>query len=488
VTRSANASRMLIVVFDALRPEFVTADLMPNLHAFARVGVRYVNSRSTFPSETRVNQSAVTTGCYPWRHGIVANNFILPGKSARTVLRTGDDLAFEAALKGMTEPLFDVPTLGEIIAAAGKSYATVSAGTSGGGRLINISAEKNGSFRFALRRPDASVPLGVQQEIFDRIGQLPEYSLPALDWISYAVDCYLGFVEPELLPDVMLLWLCEPDASFHRRGIGSPDALKTIRHVDAEFGRIIDHHEDGIANGALQVITLSDHGQISLRGEPLNLASRFSKAGFGNLTETGTDELDIAVANAGGIWLTDSGQDCLNEIVRWLQLQDWCGPIFTRDGVEGTLRHNQVRITHRRAPDIAMALRYDQTGNEWGYKGLSLHDSRYPTGGGCHGGLSSFEMHNFLSMSGTKFKEGCEISVPAGNVDILPTVLHLLELSLPKQIDGRVLFEALLDGSDQSKIEVAEEICQSSNEAGSITHLSTAQVNGSRYINEAWIE
>ena len=53
--------RFLIVVLDALRPEFVTPELMPNLHAFAQAGVRFANSRSTFPTETRVNQSAVTT-------------------------------------------------------------------------------------------------------------------------------------------------------------------------------------------------------------------------------------------------------------------------------------------------------------------------------------------------------------------------------------------------------------------------------------------
>ena len=48
--------RFLIVVLDALRPEFVTPEMMPNLHAFAGRGVRFANSRSTFPTETRVNQ------------------------------------------------------------------------------------------------------------------------------------------------------------------------------------------------------------------------------------------------------------------------------------------------------------------------------------------------------------------------------------------------------------------------------------------------
>ncbi len=119
--------RFLIVVLDALRPEFVTPGLMPNLHAFAGRGVRFANSRSTFPTETRVNQSAVTTGCYPARHGVVANRFPLPEASPGSVLDSGNDVAFEATLQRLGGDLLGVPTLGEILAANGKRLATVSA-------------------------------------------------------------------------------------------------------------------------------------------------------------------------------------------------------------------------------------------------------------------------------------------------------------------------------------------------------------------------
>ena len=44
------STRFLIVVLDALRPEFVSRELMPNLHRFATDGVRFLNSRSTFPT------------------------------------------------------------------------------------------------------------------------------------------------------------------------------------------------------------------------------------------------------------------------------------------------------------------------------------------------------------------------------------------------------------------------------------------------------
>lgn len=484
----AKRQRVLIVVFDGLRPEFVTPELMPNLHAFASGGVRYVNSRSTFPTETRVNQSAVITGCYPSRHGIVANKFVVADGASNRILNTGDDIELEAAFKRSSGRLIDVPTLGERLVLARRSYATISAGTPGGGRLINHMAETNGSFRLALRRPDAAVAVGVMSKIVERLGPLPEYTLPALDWISYAVDCYLDYVEREVDPDVMLLWLCEPDESFHKLGIGSSDALRAIRHVDSEFGRILARQEKQIAAGNLQIIALSDHGQISILGEPLDLVAKFSDAGFGAGTEDNAD-CTIVVGNAGGIWIRDSDSQLVVDITGWLRSQDWCGPLFTREGAGGTLTHRHVGIAHRRAPDIAIVLRYNHDNNDWGCSGMTFHDSNYPKGGGCHGGLSAFELHNFLAMSGGAFSEAETITVPAGNIDITPTVLSLLGLDVPADIDGRVLQEAFRNRSEGGVMpRLSEHTYSSSNNDGPVTCLSVTEVGSTSYFNQAWVE
>ena len=483
----AKRQRVLIVVFDALRPEFVTAGLMPNLHGFASGGVRYVNSRSTFPTETRVNQSAVITGCYPSKHGIVANRFMVADGASNRILNTGDDIELEAAFKRSSGRLIDVPTLGERLALAGRSYATISAGTPGGGRLINHMAETNGCFRLALRRPDAAVPAGVMTRIVERLGPLPEYSLPALDWISYAVDCYLDYVEEQVDPDVMLLWLCEPDESFHQLGIGSRDALRAIRHVDSEFGRILSRQKKQIAAGNMQIIALSDHGQISVLGEPLDLAAKLSDAGFSAGTEECAD-CTIAVGNAGGIWIRDSNPRLVFDVTIWLRSQHWCGPLFTREGAGGTLTHRHVAIAHRRAPDIAIVLRYNHDDNDFGLPGMTFHDSNYPTGGGCHGGLSAFELHNFLALAGSAFSQSETMTAPAGNIDITPTVLSLLGLDVPADIDGRILQEAFRNRSRGSAAPTPKEhtYC-SSNADGPVTHLSVTDVGSTRYFNRAWV-
>lgn len=483
----AQRSRVLIVVFDALRPEFVTPELMPNLSAFAEGGVRYANSRSTFPTETRVNQSAVVTGCYPWKHGIVANRFRERIDGEDRILDSGKDEELEAAFARMGAGLIRMPTLGERLAAAGRSYASISSGTSGGGRLINHAAEKNGFFRLALRRSEAAAPAGVFREVEAKLGPVPELEYPRLAWNSYAVDCYLDYVEVEIAPDAMLLWLCEPDESFHQLGIGSEESLRAISHMDAEFGRILERQRAQIDSGALQVIAMSDHGQIALAGESLDLVALLKGAGF-SAARDGAADCMVVVGSAGGVWVKGSDRAIIAALADWLRGQDWCGPLFTREGTGGTLSSRELRIGHDRAPDIALCMRYSDAPNASGRKGMSRHASRYPAGGGCHGGLSPYELQNTLIMSGGAFREGVEIAAPAANVDILPTVLALQGLDAPAEIDGRILREAFRGGPADPAREARERTISSAPGHAPVTHLSFTELGESRYFNAAWVE
>ena len=487
---ATDPKRFLIVVFDALRPEFVTPELMPNLHGFAARGVRFANARSTFPTETRVNQSAVTTGCYPHRHGVVANRFPLPEAAndslGRAVLNTGDDLAFEATIKRMPGRLIGVPTLGEILAGAGKRYASLSAGTSGGGRLINLMAEQTSGFRLALKRPEASIPTGVFAEIEGQLGPLPAYGTPALAWNSCAVNTYLDYIEPNVAPDVMLLWLCEPDESFHWHGIGSPASLEAIAHIDREFGRILARQQAPIAAGELQIVAMSDHGQISLAGAKLDLAARMVAAGFRAGPAPGEDtDYSVVVHNGGGIWVRGSDPALSRRLVLWLRDQPWCGPLFTKDAAVGTLAQAELRADHPRAADVVLALDHSDAANDWGRAGLSADNAPYPEGGGCHGGLSRHELENFIALGGSAFREHAVLQAPAANVDVLPTVLAMLGVPLTHAIDGRVLDEALPDGGADA---APSETVLSSTNAGRQSHLSVTDHRGHRYLNRSWAD
>ena len=484
LTERMSDSRVLIVVFDALRPDFVTPELMPNLVAFMGSGTRFARPRSFFPTETRVNQTTVLTGCVPARHGVVANKFVAQDLAPGLLLNTGDDAALAAA--GAAGPVVHVPMLGERIAAAGKTYASLSAGTPGGGRLIGLHAERDGQVRFAMRAPERCHPAGLTQDLYQVAGPMPDYALPATEWIDWAVAAYLDHIEPAVRPDAMVLWLCEPDESFHYLGIGSPGSLATIRNVDAAFGRIFDRLAPEIASGEMHVIAMSDHGQVTIQGQPLDLPARLAEIGVAASTR-GLEGADCVVAadTAGGIWVRDRDPALTERIVTWLQAQPWCGPLFTAPALPGTLALSEILIDHARAPDIALALRADGGRNSHGRAGQSEHDAPYPQGGGCHGGLSTYETNNVLAIAGARVPAGTISAAPVGNIDITPTVLDLLGMPAADGGDGRSVLQSF---SAQATVSERTLVSQAAPDTGFRTCLSVTEIQGRRYLDRAWID
>ena len=92
-------------------------------------------------------------------------------------------------------------------------------------------------------------------------------------------------------------------------------------------------------------------------------------------------------------------------------------------------------------------------------------------------------------MSGGAFSEAETITVPAGNIDITPTVLSLLGLDVPADIDGRVLQEAFRNRSEGGVTpQLREHTYSSSNNDGPVTYLSVTEVGSTSYLNQAWVE
>ena len=69
------ADRVIVAVFDGLRPDLVTPELTPNILRLAARGTWFREARSVFPSVTRVATTSIATGAPPGVHGIVGNAF-----------------------------------------------------------------------------------------------------------------------------------------------------------------------------------------------------------------------------------------------------------------------------------------------------------------------------------------------------------------------------------------------------------------------------
>ena len=83
---------------------------------------------------------------------------------------------------------------------------------------------------------------------------------------------------------------------------------------------------------------------------------------------------------------------------------------------------------------------------------------------GTHASLSRFDLHNTLIAAGPDLKPGYVSHLPSGNIDLAPTVLHVLGVVPPQPMDGRVLSEALQDESaafpkpDQKVLEATRDL------------------------------
>ncbi len=489
---TAGSGRLLIVSFDALRPDMVTPELMPNLCRFAELGTSFPHARATYPTETRVNQTSLITGCHPGRHGIVGNKFFDP-EATDGLLNTGDESQLRAADDRLGGKLIGVPTIGEMLTAQNKRFASISTGTPGGARILHHAAERIGGFRFSLHRPDATVPADAYTEISERFGPVPPHAIPSLAWLAYGTDVYLDWLEPRWRPDATILWFCEPDNSYHAYGPGSPESLAAMRETDRQFGRILDRldamaHEDRPA-----IITMSDHGQLTTAGDPVDVAALLADAGFAC---GDTDDPEAAIravtGTSGGLYLRGSGSssdsELAAELLAWLQEQAWCGPVFTRDG-HNALRHADLELDHLRAPDIGLILKSDDETSVHDTPGQTRHSGIYPTGGGTHGGLHHRELSSWLALSAPAAHQGFESPLPCGVVDILPTALHLMGIAVPDHIQGRVLAEAFPDTAPSSiPPEPKTIIADAKGAAGHRSFLSRTKFGGRHYLERGWSE
>ena len=166
--------------------------------------------------------------------------------------------------------------------------------------------------------------------------------------------------------------------------------------------------------------------------------------------------------------------------------QSWCGALVASDAlgqIEGTLPASLVGAEGLRAPDLAVSFRWDDRLNASGYEGYV-----YSTGGaaglGQHGSMGRSEMRCSLFARGGSFKRGVRIDSPTGNVDLAPTVLHLLGIGGGDTIQGRALTESLADGKPV-RWQTSTHRARRGTGAGVYSqHITISQVDDTIYLDE----
>src|SRR5579883_638203 len=504
----------LVLVLDGMRPDLIDPQETPNLWRLRQEGVNFLNSHSVFPIVTRVNSTAIATGMYPEHNGIFGNTIYVRAVDARHAFGNDDYknlLRLDAATGGH---MVLAKSLAQFLAEHGKTLAVVHSGTTGSALLANprgpqgVGVLINGWWEPGVR---VGFPDPVNDAILGRFAAAPPAGGPKdsfIDRVNWTERVLRDYVLPDLKPDVVVNWLTEPDHTQHARGPGSPQARAVIRNDDREIGLLLDRlRELGLAERT-NILVVSDHG-FHHSDVGVDVTAELIKAGL----KAGPDSDDVVIASSGEAMLLhvrdhDAGR--IGAVVRFLQHQSWVGVLFTAarpdmfeafpganvGGREaGTFDLDLIHLAQSdRAPDIVMTFPWSSNLGAFGLPGTSYTQAATtgPLAGtaGNHGNMSPWTVRNTFFAWGVDFKRGVTLRTPAGNVDLAPTLLALMNLDHDvdlAQFDGRPLREAFAHGPDEEQIPVETHTYTVATPDGAYrAALQLTDLGRFRYVDKSW--
>ncbi|MBX5101243.1 type I phosphodiesterase/nucleotide pyrophosphatase [Rhizobium lentis] len=473
--------KFIAVVFDGLRPDQLSETVTPNLCELARIGLVLKEHTASFPSETRVSSAAIATGSHGSGHGIVANKFFANGQPI-----DGSSLPALLSLGGTEGGVMTSMAIGEVLSKNGRTMLAVGSQSQGSWGLSNWGNWQSGGPAYWVHDPERFTSNAAIRRIAATFPPLPKDEHPALQTAKRVVDGFLSYVASETIPDLSLLWISEPDVSYHQYGLVHPSARAVLHEVDKEFGRILDWWGNAKKRERLQLIAASDHGHAII-GKTISVTEHLLKCGF-KVDETLDGGADVVVKpmRSVNLWVRNGDLPLLKDIHACLAAQSWYGVGFTRTmkgdepQIEGTLPHSAVMFEHSRSPDLSFVLADCATHPGCDPEAV-YYDGPYPVGVGMHGGLTSYELSSLGIFAGDWFRGG-SLNTPTGIVDFAPTILSGLGLPIPSTVQGRIMEEAITDGD-----EGAEEIVEDATLAVRDT-LKSASIHRARYRGRLYLK
>lgn len=485
---AGRAEHIVVVVWDGLRPDLVTAEQTPTLHRLSQRGVFFQNHHSVFLSATIINGTALATGAYPGRNRVIGNNEYRPAidplkgvsSDSLEVVRQSDRLTRGGYL-GM-------PALAEILQRTGRRTAI--AGSKGVVLLQDRMDRGPGALGFNVFA-GRTLPESLLPRLTNRFGAFPKAADPNTARDAWTTATLLGPLWEKGVPGYSLLWLSEPDYSHHVRGLASPQARAGLKSSDDNLARVLAELERRGVAGKTDVFVVSDHG-FSTISKAVDVAASLVDGGFKAAREysraPGPGEI-VVVSNSGAVFLyvMGSGRELIRQLVEYLQRQEFTGVLFTREGLEGTFRFEQGQIDAPSAPDVAISMRWSPARNQRGVAGMVYSDgSARKAGDGMHVTLSPYDMNNTLVAAGPDFRRGTVSTLASGNVDVAPTILWILGIHSRAKMDGRILTEGLAIAGPRFRSFTADRVEATHRQADGVwrQYLRFTEVNGVRYLDE----
>ncbi|MBZ9603009.1 alkaline phosphatase family protein [Phyllobacterium chamaecytisi] len=495
MTHSTDSRRVMLVSFDGLRADLIRPDTTPNLVKLQRQGVTLARHRTVYPSETRAAMPSLVTGTWPGLHGMVGNAYLDRSTLPSLYADTSDDRLIEQLDQASGGTLFGATSLGEVLAANGRTLAVLASNSAGTTRLFNHKARALGHLTVSGHYPSVWSPETLQEDFERRFGRMPPVppqGTPDLQAQTFLTSALLEAVWKETAPDVAILSFGEPDISSHYCGTAEERTLQALAWTDREFGRVLDWFEsEGRAQG-VHLVAVSDHGHVSVH-QRADVHEVLKSAGFRSAWAPARDVDALVVpGQVGAIYLANPSEENIRRVVAAMTESPWCGSIFTtgRSEVEGiapgSFARSLVNMEHARVADILFSYRADDEIDPFGLIGRTW-SSDGPIGLGVHGGLHPKEMQAVCILAGEAFKSDAVSDTPSGICDVAPTILELIGLVRPEEMQGRVLDEAF-SSSQTAELIAFKETIREAGTRGYRQFLRHLHVRGTTYVDSGWVE
>ena len=352
---------VVVVVWDGMRPDFVSEQNTPTLWKFAHEGVTFRNHHAVYPSATMVNGTAMVTGVYPGKNGIIANHAYRPDIDSHHAI----DVELEAIVKKGDElfsgKYISVPTIAELVQGVGGRSTVAAAKTVGLllDRQFGVPRDGAAVFKRVTLFGGRCLPSAALAKLTEILGPFPSAHLQEDFWTTKALTDVLW---KDGVPALTILWLGEPDLTQHETAPGAPAALAAIKSSDKNLAALLSALDNHKAREITDVFVVSDHGFSTIR-RSIDLRKVLNEAGFTATTEFKDEpkQGDIMLAgNGGSILFYVIGHDArvTRRLVEFLQQSDFAGVIFTKQPMKGTFALDQANIQNANAPDVVMAFRW----------------------------------------------------------------------------------------------------------------------------------
>lgn len=352
----------VLMIWDGLRPDFVTAAQTPNLFAMENEGVRFARHHALYPTITMVNAATLATGGYPGGTTILGDRlYLAPRLNAMKIAPSPSDpwasrvvdvensilLAALNGQKAFNGALLGFEAIGQQVQRAGGYVAIV--GKRGPTFMFDDGVSGEPAAGTLIGRPNylfVSDDLVAPASIKSQLAPLPPVSA-AEKILSGMRDTYLTRIVAERAlpqakaaalgghPALVVFWQRNPDVTQHHRGLGTQAALDALKMGDADLATIRHAIAGlGIADRT-DLMVVSDHGFATIRAN-VPLAQLLIAAGL----KRSASSDDIVVASNGGtdlVYLShtafptmEAQRAILQKITDFVESQPWAGSLFTR--------------------------------------------------------------------------------------------------------------------------------------------------------------